>query len=82
MTGQMAATTFGCYYQFSDGLRVEPPTTVTLRGGVKLQAVSLPSAPLPTSTKKAKPLDGLTWLKSKKEKRRAAEHEGPALRLQ
>ena len=38
------------YYQFSDGLRVEP-TTVTLRGGVKLQTVSLPSAPLPKRSK-------------------------------
>ena len=34
------------YYHFSDGLRVEP-TTVTLRGGVKPQTPSLPSAPLP-----------------------------------
>ena len=40
------------YYQFSDGLRVEP-TTVTLRGGVKLLTPSLPSAPLPRSNYKA-----------------------------
>ena len=46
-------TTLGCYYQFSEGLRVEP-TTVTLRGGVKLQTVSQHSAPLPYSTMKAK----------------------------
>ena len=43
----------GCYYQFSEGLRVEP-TTVTLRGGVKLQTVSLLPAPLPCSHYKAK----------------------------
>ena len=38
------------YYQFSDGLRVEP-TTVALRGGVKLQAPSLLPAPHPQSYK-------------------------------
>ena len=56
----------GGYYQFSDGLRVEP-TTVTLRGGVKLLTPSLPSAPLPKSNYKAQTLDGHAWLKEKRD---------------
>ena len=61
------------YYQFSDGLRVEP-TTVTLRGGVKLLTPSLPSAPLPSSYYKAKTTERPSWLKDEKDVRQ----EGPA----
>ena len=40
MTRWLAALKRGGYYKFSEGLRVEP-TTVTPRGGVKLQTLSL-----------------------------------------
>ena len=43
----------GATTSFPKGLRVEP-ATVTLRGGVKLQAVSLPSGPPPLARYKAR----------------------------
>ena len=57
------------YYQFSDGLRVEH-TTVTLRGGVKLQAPSLLPAPLPKALQSPK----MTTPLVAQGKERAAEH--------
>ena len=56
----------GGYYQFSDGLRVEP-TTVTLRGGVKLQASSLLPAPLPKALQSPELLTCHSWLKEERD---------------
>ena len=58
----------GCY----EGLRVEP-TTVTLRGGVKLQTVSLLPAPLPYSSKSQKNY----WVATRGSRWKSASLQGP-----